>query len=698
MSQRSGRLMLGALLACAALVLTACGPSKPTVTPTPPAPSSSVPAPSLPAGFASRMDGSTATIPLGQAVLKSLVGTDEGMTFNTTDNAYQNLIKGTKDLILVTYPSADEQAAAAKAGVKLDVIPVVKDALVFLANTGNPVSNLTQQQVKDIYTGKTTDWGQVGGKPGSIIPYQRPVNSGSQTLFLKLAMAGTTPMDAPQQLRPQEMSGLVDDVANTDSGPDALGYSFLYYATQMYLKNSAKLLAIDGVAPSAQTVSDGTYPYGTYYYAVMRDDTPADSPARGLVAWLLGDAGQRIASAANYVPLSPRNIVAPAAPTYYLGATADNTTQSSGTGGTQRRDTTVSRNVPGLYCTENGKGNVTGLSIPGNPEVNKAVVAWATQQVAKGGTVGCYQVVEMGSLVSVQGGDDGAVFDEATGKQLQLSDLFYDKVNYISFINDNLLNQWTNQALQNEVNEMEPGFDLDNLVTTPFTGIPNDYASFTVDASDMVGAPTLEICFPQGNPFTTTLTVQGQQTPLSCLPLRLPANLSPYGVLWDFDQATAPGKKGVMLPSVTTAFPGPGANDAAINAAIQTAYASAPQAASTEVDLYGTRLSVVFWDQPNVTYWQPGRVEAMTTVDLATGQSAPFGPSDIPANWWKQPGVQVTDETASGADNPTPPNIDGYVPPAGTTYRNVRLGYAGMAYFEAVEPSGRVLSVMTQPA
>jgi len=698
---------VGALLVCAVLALTGCQP-KPggqasSGTPTPSS-ALNVSNFSVPPDFASRIDGSTATIPLGQAVLKSLVGTDQGMTFNQTDPAYQNLIDGSKDLILVTYPSAAEQADADKAGVKLDIIPVVKDALVFLANTGNSVSNLTQQQIKSIYTGATTDWSQVGGAPGKIVPYQRQVDSGSQTLFLKLAMDGTTPMDAPAELRPTEMSGLVDSIAaaNTTIGPNALGYSVFYYATQMYLKNSVKLLSVDGVAPSAETVSNGTYPYGTYYYAVMRADTPADSPARAVVDWLLSDPGQKIASGANYVPMASKNIVT-AKPTYQLGATADNTTQSSGTGGTQHKDV-----VAMSYETDCTQANgVTTVSMPAHPAAAKAINDWISQHAAKKFTTDCGTMQGTADMVSVTAstsdgstttGTDGAVFDLATGAQLKLSDLFYDKTNYISFLNDNLLNPWTNQELQGVV-EANNG-DLDSLVTTPFTGIPADYGSFAFDVGEF--GLRLDICFPNGNPFTATWSYMGSPISLPTVPIRLPQNLSPYGVLWQLTQPPAPGKQTVILPVVTTDFPGPGPNDAAIDAAIQAAYAQAPQAGSTEIDVYGTRLSVVFWNQPATVYWQPGAVVSMTTLDLTTGQPAPFGASDIPAQWWKGDTVDTGNVTvwdngsadaSANQNGGLGPQVENYQPPAGSTYRNVRRSVDAL-YFDVVEPSGRVLSVV----
>ena len=146
-----------------ALALTGCGPvPEPTTTPPP--------KPVVSSGFVDRIDGSTATIPLGSAVMKALAGTDKGMVFNKTSKAYENLIKGDKDLILVTYPSAEEFQLAKDAGVELEVIPVVRDALVFLANTANPVAGLISEQVKQIYTGAITNWAAVGGTPAAIVP------------------------------------------------------------------------------------------------------------------------------------------------------------------------------------------------------------------------------------------------------------------------------------------------------------------------------------------------------------------------------------------------------------------------------------------------------------------------------------------------------------------------------------------------
>ena len=81
-----------------------------------------------------------------------------------TSEAYINLINNRADLILVARsPSEDELIQAAKLGVQLDVRPVALDAFVFLLNGKNPVTDLTIEQIRDIYSGQIVNWREVGG-------------------------------------------------------------------------------------------------------------------------------------------------------------------------------------------------------------------------------------------------------------------------------------------------------------------------------------------------------------------------------------------------------------------------------------------------------------------------------------------------------------------------------------------------------
>jgi ABC-type phosphate transport system substrate-binding protein len=98
-----------------------------------------------------------------------------------THEAYVHLIRKQADLILVARkPSADELREASTARMELDIQPVALDAFVFLLNSENPVGSLSLAQIRDIYSGKITNWRQVGGPDAKITPYQRTRNSGSQ--------------------------------------------------------------------------------------------------------------------------------------------------------------------------------------------------------------------------------------------------------------------------------------------------------------------------------------------------------------------------------------------------------------------------------------------------------------------------------------------------------------------------------------
>lgn len=282
----------------------------------------------------SRIDGSTATIPLTAALYEAIQGgTSQPPLHNTTPDAYRRLILNEgADLIFVTYPSEDEFRMAKENGVELEIVPVTKDALVFLVNAENPVDNISMPQLQEVYTGAISDWNELGGLPGLIVPYQRPNGSGSQTLFLKLVMGGLFPMDPPNEWVYQEMAGLVESISNYDNSRSAIGYSMFYYVNNMYGNSRFKLLSVDGIKPTRESIALGEYPLDDCYYAVMRKDAPEGSPARRLVDWLLGDEGQALAIRAGYIPLRPIEGILSDDPIdpIYLGET-DN---SSGTGGT----------------------------------------------------------------------------------------------------------------------------------------------------------------------------------------------------------------------------------------------------------------------------------------------------------------------------------------------------------------------------
>jgi len=255
-----------------------------------------------------RVDGSTVTIPLSEAMASKLLGMnkEEARKFvrhNTTHNAYVNLIEGKADIIFVTEPSSGELSLAKEKNVELVVVPVVKDAFVFLVNVNNPQETLTVEQVQGIYQGKIRSWKEVGGQDKEIIAYQRPRNSGSQTIMENMVMKNLTLMEAPKEFVPAGMGDLIEAVAGYRNSDRALGYSVYYFAKTMYNKDTMKLLGINGTKPEKAAITSGKYPFSIDCYAVIRKSDPEGAPARKLLNWLLGKEGQALAENAGYVPL-----------------------------------------------------------------------------------------------------------------------------------------------------------------------------------------------------------------------------------------------------------------------------------------------------------------------------------------------------------------------------------------------------------
>ena len=197
-----------------------------------------------------KIDGSTATLPLAQAYKSAFTGTDiekVDVSHSKTHNAYVNLIDKKSDLILVTYPSEEEKKLAKDAGIELEIVPVVKEAFVFFVNKENIIDNLMLNQIQDIYSGKITNWKEVGGADAQILAYQRPQNSGSQSGMLSLVMQGIKMKEPEKETIAQSMVDIVDVISDYQNKDNAIGYSYYYYITTMYSKDQIKLLSVNGI-------------------------------------------------------------------------------------------------------------------------------------------------------------------------------------------------------------------------------------------------------------------------------------------------------------------------------------------------------------------------------------------------------------------------------------------------------------------
>lgn len=257
-------------------------------------------------------DGSTACIPLIAQIMADTTGLDletaqSAVNINTTAQAWRNLglygsNSGDAVKLIIAYEAPDSVKKELETdGDPLDQKAIGRDALVFIVNEDNPVQSLTQQQLKDIYAGKITNWKDVGGKDQEIVAFQRRADSGSQTLFQKLLIQGGELMDAPTELAPTAMGELVDSIAQYNNTANAIGFSVYYYIDQMYSKPGLRLLAVDGVTPSNETIADQSYPLCNEFYAAILQASGADTPEREIYDWLSTDAGRACVEKSGYV-------------------------------------------------------------------------------------------------------------------------------------------------------------------------------------------------------------------------------------------------------------------------------------------------------------------------------------------------------------------------------------------------------------
>jgi len=218
----------------------------------------------------------------------------------TTPNAYNALINGEVDIIFCMEPSKEQIDTAAKKGVKLNLTPIGKDAFVFVVQADNPVNNISYEQIRGIYSGQITDWKELGWDDHEEIKaFQRDKGSGSQTLLESIM--GDLPIIEPAQREVYfKMISLLRGVAVRSSYPSAtIGYSFLFYTTEMVKNNEIKLLAINGVKPSRESIVSGEYIFSNTFYAITTGNETENT--KKFINWILSDEGQYLIEKTGYI-------------------------------------------------------------------------------------------------------------------------------------------------------------------------------------------------------------------------------------------------------------------------------------------------------------------------------------------------------------------------------------------------------------
>ena len=275
------------ILASATLALTllaGCGSSGN-------APASSA-ASSAPSGGDTELTGSVATD--GSTSMKSVIGAlgesfqnaNSGVTFthNPTGSGsgIQAVSEGRCDIGLASRGLKDDEKSSG-----LTETVLAYDGIAVVVSPENPVSDLTIEQIADIYTGKITNWSEVGGNDAEIVLIGREAGSGTRDGFESI-----TGTEEACQYR-QELTSTGDVIATVSQNPNAIGYASL-----SAVKESVKALSVGGVAPSEDTVKDGSYLIQRPFVLVTKDGVTLSPAAQAFFDYALSaDAAPIIAQA-----------------------------------------------------------------------------------------------------------------------------------------------------------------------------------------------------------------------------------------------------------------------------------------------------------------------------------------------------------------------------------------------------------------
>jgi phosphate transport system substrate-binding protein len=205
-------------------------------------------------------------------------------------------------MIFCAEPSREQLTKAAERNITFNLLPIGIDAFVFFVNKSNPIDNISSEQIQAIYSGTITNWYSINGNDEPIIAYQRPQNSGSQTALEQIIMAGREVMEPVMENVIGGMGGIIEEVASYKNYANAIGYSFLFFTTEMVNNNEIKLLSIDGIYPSKETIQNSEYPFIGPFYAITRGDETENM--RKLKEWILSDQGQYLVEKTGYIPIN----------------------------------------------------------------------------------------------------------------------------------------------------------------------------------------------------------------------------------------------------------------------------------------------------------------------------------------------------------------------------------------------------------
>ena len=260
-----------------------------------------------------KVDSSLITQNLATAFIKNFTSSDNininSLNYTDTHSAYQKLIKNDVDLIISRAPSQIDLDIAKQNNVEFELIPIVKDAIVFYVNSDNPINNLTIAQIQQIYSGEVTNWKYVGGNDEPIFAYQQPRGTDSQNEMVSLVMDNSTIINSPTETLFENSYQINNLVSNYKNSPNSIGFSYYSFANIFFqtknqeFTDKVRLISINGISPNVETIKNGSYPFITNYYIIINKDDYSNFPSRILANQMQSARGKKIITDAGYIPV-----------------------------------------------------------------------------------------------------------------------------------------------------------------------------------------------------------------------------------------------------------------------------------------------------------------------------------------------------------------------------------------------------------
>ena len=285
-----------ALIAMLVVAMAGCSQSQPAATTAAPAetPAQTTAAPQIeaPAALSGTVatDGSTSMEKvigaLGEAFMEANSGVN--FTYNPTGSGsgITAVSEGRCDIGLSSRALKDSEVASGLVGTVL-----AYDGIAVIVNPANTVEDLDIETIAKIYTGKITNWSEVGGADAEIVLVGREAGSGTRSGFEEL----TETVDKCQYR--QELTSTGDVITAVAQNPDAIGYASL-----ASVKDSVKALKVAGVTPSEETVKDGTYLIQRPFVLVTKEGVELSPVAQAFFDYATKGQANDIITASGVVP------------------------------------------------------------------------------------------------------------------------------------------------------------------------------------------------------------------------------------------------------------------------------------------------------------------------------------------------------------------------------------------------------------